>query len=149
MAAFGYRFGPFLLEPSERRLLRQGRPVRLRPEAFDTLLHLVERPGRVVLEEDLIAAAWPDAVVEETNLAHSVCAVRKALGGAYVETVPNKGYRFNAMVVSLSRGPLTNARHRVLCRGYRREIERLRAELARAREELPARRADAAAWPRD
>ena len=90
-----YEFGPFRLETRERRLLRDGRPVRLRGKVFDTLCVLVSRPGRLVEKDDLIAAVWPDTVVEENNLAHNINALRKALGdGALIETVPGKGYRF-------------------------------------------------------
>ena len=90
-----YEFGPFRLEASERRLLRDGHPVRLRGKVFDTLCVLVSRPGRLVDKDDLIAAVWPDTVVEENNLAHNINALRKALGdGKLIETVPGKGYRF-------------------------------------------------------
>jgi DNA-binding winged helix-turn-helix (wHTH) protein/predicted ATPase len=90
-----YEFGPFRLETSERRLLRDGHPVRLRGKVFDTLCVLVSRPGRLVEKDDLIAAVWPDTVVEENNLAHNINALRKALGdGTLIETVPGKGYRF-------------------------------------------------------
>jgi predicted ATPase/DNA-binding winged helix-turn-helix (wHTH) protein len=90
-----YEFGPFRLEISERRLLRDGRPVRLRAKVLDTLCVLVSRPGRLIEKEDLIAAVWPDTVVEENNLAHNINALRKALGDArFIETVPGKGYRF-------------------------------------------------------
>ena len=35
-----YDFGPFLLDASERVLLREGKPVMLPPKLFDTLLAL-------------------------------------------------------------------------------------------------------------
>jgi DNA-binding winged helix-turn-helix (wHTH) protein/predicted ATPase len=90
-----YEFGPFRLETNERRLLRDGSPVRLRAKVFDTLCVLVSRPGSLVARDDLIAAVWPDAVVEDNNLAHNINALRKALGDrALIETVPGKGYRF-------------------------------------------------------
>ena len=43
-----YAFGPFRLEPAERRLLREGRSVPLTPKAFDTLCVLVARQGNDV-----------------------------------------------------------------------------------------------------
>ncbi len=90
-----YEFGPFRLETKERRLLRDGRPVRLRGKVLDTLCVLVSRPGHLIGKDDLIAAVWPDTVVEENNLAHNINALRKALGdAALIETVPGKGYRF-------------------------------------------------------
>ena len=32
-----YEFGPFRLDPAERRLLRDGQPVALTPKCFDLL----------------------------------------------------------------------------------------------------------------
>ena len=80
-----YEFGPFRLETRERRLLRDGHPVRLRGKVFDTLCVLVSRPGRLVEKDDLIAAVWPDTVVEENNLAHNINALRKALGRRHTD----------------------------------------------------------------
>jgi hypothetical protein len=50
-----------------------------------------------------MTALWPDAVVEEANLAYNVSAVRKALGDGqegeqFIQTVPTRGYRFIAPV---------------------------------------------------
>jgi DNA-binding winged helix-turn-helix (wHTH) protein/DNA-binding NarL/FixJ family response regulator len=94
-----YEFGPFLLDVRERRLQRNGRAVALRGKAFDTLRVLVENHGRLVTKEVLMKAVWPDALVEEGNLANTIAIVRKALGNDavpsdHVETVPGHGYRF-------------------------------------------------------
>ena len=107
-----YEFGPFRLETKERRLLRDGRPVRLRGKVLDTLCVLVSRPGHLIEKDDLIAAVWPDTVVEENNLAHNINALRKALGdAALIETVPGKGYRFLG-AVQLRAAPPAPARRR-------------------------------------
>src|SRR5262249_16016027 len=52
---------------------------------------------------------WPDAFVEEGNLAKHVSLLRKALsadsnGTAYIETAPKKGYRFVVQVTALENG---------------------------------------------
>jgi serine/threonine-protein kinase len=101
-----YAFGPFRLDPKERLLSRGDQPVPLTPKAFDVLVYLLERHGRLVEKQALMAALWPDAVVEETNLASNVSAVRKALGDGqegeqYIQTVPTHGYRFVAPVREL------------------------------------------------
>jgi DNA-binding winged helix-turn-helix (wHTH) protein/dipeptidyl aminopeptidase/acylaminoacyl peptidase len=98
-----YEFGPFRLEPATRRLLREGEPLPLTPKAFDTLLLLVQNAERVVDKEEVLRRVWPDAVVEESNLAQNVFTLRKALGdtpeGArFIATVPRRGYRFVAAV---------------------------------------------------
>jgi DNA-binding winged helix-turn-helix (wHTH) protein len=101
-----FEFGPFRLEVLERRLTRDGHSVPLRGRVFDTLLSLVSRHGCLVTKDELMAAVWPDSVVEETNLNHNICVLRRALGEKatgqkYVETVPRQGYRFVAAVREL------------------------------------------------
>jgi DNA-binding winged helix-turn-helix (wHTH) protein len=71
-----YEFGPFRLDPAERLLARGGQPVALTPKAFDLLVYLVQRPGRLAEKRELMAALWPDTVVEEANLAYTVSALR-------------------------------------------------------------------------
>jgi DNA-binding winged helix-turn-helix (wHTH) protein/TolB-like protein/tetratricopeptide (TPR) repeat protein len=94
-----YEFGPFLLEPSERLLLRSGESVPLPPKAFDTLLLLVQNSGHVLSKDELMKTLWPDTFVEENNLTQHVSMLRRALGegagdSGYIETVPRLGYRF-------------------------------------------------------
>ncbi|HEX8617383.1 MAG TPA: transcriptional regulator, partial [Thermoanaerobaculia bacterium] len=92
-----YEFGPFRLDASERRLLRDGTPVPLAPKVIDTLLVLLERRGSVVTKEELIARLWPDTFVQESNLTQHIFMLRRALdqgGEPYIETVPRRGYRF-------------------------------------------------------
>jgi DNA-binding winged helix-turn-helix (wHTH) protein/TolB-like protein/Flp pilus assembly protein TadD len=95
-------FGPFRLEPAERRLTKGGEPVHLTPKALELLVALATRPGRLVTKEELINEVWPDTFVEEGNLAVNMTRLRQALndesGQEYVETVPKRGYRFVATV---------------------------------------------------
>lgn len=98
-----YEFGPFRLEAAGRKLLRNEEPVPLTPKAFDTLLALVRKSGRLVCKEELMREVWPHASVEESNLSHNVYLLRKALGrnadgNLYIETVPKHGYRLVAQV---------------------------------------------------
>ena len=96
-----YAFGPFVLDPRERRLLRDGEVVPLTVKAFDLLQVLVENQGHLLAKEELLRRVWPDAVVEENNLTVTISALRKALDEGptdrqYIETVPRRGYRFVA-----------------------------------------------------
>src|SRR6266571_6062977 len=98
-----YEFGPFRLDSAERRLMRNGEPVALAPKVLDTLLALVESPGRLLPKDELISGLWPDTFVEEATLARNISDLRKALGESagearYIETVPKAGYRFIALV---------------------------------------------------
>ena len=104
-----YGFGSFRLDAQERLLLRDGESVSLTPKAFDLLLALIERAGRLVEKEELFQVVWPDTIVEESNLSSNIALIRKALGDGtngecYIETVPKRGYRFVAHVREVSRG---------------------------------------------
>ena len=89
-----YVFSAFTLDVSERRLSRAGQAIPLAPRAFDLLVALVRRAGRLVTKAELLAQVWPDAFVEEGILSVHVSALRKALGADRIETVPRAGYRF-------------------------------------------------------
>lgn len=95
--------GEFLLEPQRRRLTKDGEAVAITAKAFDALVFLAERAGRVVSRAELSLALWPRAVVEDNNLSQTILALRRALGDAsdgtrFVATVPRRGYQLVAPV---------------------------------------------------
>ena len=67
-----FEFGPFRLNADRRLLLRDGEPVALAPKALETLLALVEQPGRVITKDELLQRIWGDAVVEEGGLTRNI-----------------------------------------------------------------------------
>ena len=98
-----YEFGPFCLDAAEHTLLRDGRPIPLRPKVFDILLVLVENRGHLVDKEQLMTSVWPEQFVEEGNINKNISMLRQALGESdsghkFIETVPKRGYRFVADV---------------------------------------------------
>jgi TolB-like protein/Flp pilus assembly protein TadD len=94
-----YEFGPFRLDTRERVLLRDGRPLQLKPKVYETLLALISQSGHVVDKEDLMRQVWPDVVVEENNLTGNIYALRRMFAEYdCIETVPRRGYRFTAEV---------------------------------------------------
>ena len=106
MAANGariYKFDSFVLDPSERRLKRDGDLVVLKPKSFDLLLTLVRSGGRLITKEELLREVWDGAAIEESNITVHISALRKALGdqkgnSRFIENVPKFGYRFTAEV---------------------------------------------------
>lgn len=102
-----FTFGPFRLDVDARTLEREGVLVPLLPKSFDALLVLVRNAGRLLEKDFLLAEIWPDAHVEENNLARAISDIRKALGEGpkdqhYIVTVARRGYRFAAPVTSLA-----------------------------------------------
>src|SRR6266404_1039303 len=93
-----YRFGPFELQPDNRRLLKDGAPISLRPRAFDLLAALVDRAGHLVTKDELLDQVWPKMVVEEAALHVQVSALRKVLGADAITTVSGRGYQFTLPV---------------------------------------------------
>lgn len=98
-----YEFGPFCLDPGERRLLRENHTVSLPPRSFDLLVLLVEHHGRLLTKDQIFDSVWSGSFVEESNLTVAISAIRRVLGERedglpYIETVPKAGYRFVAPV---------------------------------------------------
>lgn len=95
-------FGPYRLDVEEEVLLRDGKPVYLKPKVFETLLVFVENRGRILSKETLMQQLWGDTFVEEGNLTVNISQLRKALsqggsgedGSQFIETLPRRGYRF-------------------------------------------------------
>jgi len=97
-----HRFGSFELQPDQRRLLVDGRPVAVGPRAFDVLLALVERPGQLVTKDELLDRVWPGLVVEANNLQVQISTLRKVLGPQAIATIPGHGYRWTLAVEDAS-----------------------------------------------
>jgi DNA-binding winged helix-turn-helix (wHTH) protein/tetratricopeptide (TPR) repeat protein len=100
-----FEFGPFCLYPTEQLLLRDGKPQAVAPKAFEILVALVAKHGRLVTREALMQTVWPDSFVEETNLTVNISQLRKTLGempdgSPWIATVPKRGYRFDGEVVA-------------------------------------------------
>ena len=113
-----YRFGPFVLDPASRLLLREEQPVPITTKVFETLVVLVENRGRVMTKDELLLRLWPDTTVEEANLAQNISTLRKALEDnpkdhRYIATIPGRGYSFVAVVTEIAKqqnmaGPSAN-----------------------------------------
>jgi DNA-binding winged helix-turn-helix (wHTH) protein/Tfp pilus assembly protein PilF len=94
-----FTFGRFRLDAGRQTLLEDGVPVAIGSRALLLLRALVEARGEVVTKAELMEAAWPGAVVEESNLTVQIAWLRKRLGcssegQAWIATFPRVGYRF-------------------------------------------------------
>ncbi len=94
-----YLFEDYALDTDRRELCRRGNVVRLEPQAFDLLEHLIRNRERVVSRDDLIAAVWDGRIVSESAMTTRINAARYAIGDTgkaqrLIKTVPRKGIRF-------------------------------------------------------
>lgn len=111
MAGPAYLWDVWRFEPTECRLTRDGVLVPLPAKTLDLLSALLRRAPRLVTKEEILAAVWPDAAVEEGNIAFHVAALRKVLdeGGdtSAIETVRGRGYRF-VHLIAIQQMPATD-----------------------------------------
>ncbi len=101
------RFGVFELNLATEELRKSGTLLKLAPHPFKVLTLLASRSGQVVSREEIQQKLWGDEtyVDFEQGLNHCIKQIRNALSDSaetplYVETVPRRGYRFLAPVVS-------------------------------------------------
>jgi predicted ATPase/DNA-binding winged helix-turn-helix (wHTH) protein len=103
-----YEIGPFRLDAEAVVLTQAGVPVALGSRAVAVLTTLVERSNEYVQKGAIMDAAWPGVVVEESNLAVQISAIRRVLARApggehWIETLARRGYRFVGPIVERSR----------------------------------------------
>ena len=113
-----FAFGGFFLDLRTRSLIGpDGAPIVISGRAFDTLHVLVSHPHELVDKHRLMAAVWPNRVVEENNLNQQISTLRKLLGEApgehkLIVTVTGHGYRFVQDVERLESLPNAEVRAR-------------------------------------
>jgi two-component system response regulator MtrA len=93
-------FGDVLVDPAARSVLRGGDQVALSPKAFDLLLSLIRRDGRVASRMELLREVWGygPLVLSRTVDSH-VAELRRrietdAANPRHIVTVFKVGYRF-------------------------------------------------------
>ena len=89
--------------------------VPLTPKAFDVLRYLVEHADRLVTQDEILGALWPEIYVNAEVIKKYVLEIRKALGDRhekpeFIETFPRRGYQFVAPVTEGSAAGPSDAR---------------------------------------
>jgi DNA-binding winged helix-turn-helix (wHTH) protein len=99
----------FRLDTANHCLWSGEERVRIPPKAFDVLRYLVENPGRLVTQDELLEALWPDTYVNPEILRNYILDIRKILGDrpdkpVFIETV-TKTCQVKLVVHSLFQSP--------------------------------------------
>ena len=97
------QFPPFRLDLVNQCLWRLSddadeQRILLTPKAYAVLRYLVEHSGRLVTQDELLEALWPDIFVQPEVLKSHIRDIRGALGddaknARFIETLPRRGYR--------------------------------------------------------
>jgi DNA-binding winged helix-turn-helix (wHTH) protein/tetratricopeptide (TPR) repeat protein len=98
-------FQPFRLDVANQCLWRGETRVPLMPKPFAVLQYLVEHAGRLVTQDELLAAIWPDTHVQPDVLRRYILEIRRVLEDQaetprFIETLTKRGYRFVAQVTA-------------------------------------------------
>src|ERR1700736_6178877 len=101
-------FHPFRLDLLNQCLWRrrdgeEDQRILLTPKGFAMLHYLVERAGRLVTQDELLEALWPETYVQPEVLKSHIRDIRSALGDdpkvpRFIETMPRRGYLFIAPI---------------------------------------------------
>lgn len=110
-AAAPRRFDDFVLDPTDRRLSRDGVTVELSGRYLDALILLTGEAGRLVSKDRFMAEVWKGVPVTDEALTQCIRSLRRALGDdatrpRFIETTPRHGYRFIAKVEPVEGGPV-------------------------------------------
>ncbi|MGB8538560.1 MAG: winged helix-turn-helix domain-containing protein [Acidobacteriaceae bacterium] len=121
-----FRFGNVEVREREFSIVKAGEVLPVEPKAFRVLLHLLQRPQKLIPKEELLNAVWGETAVSENSLARSIALLRRLLGDEardprYIETVATVGYRWVSMVEAAAESG---------------EVEEAPAELPLARSEV-------------
>src|SRR6266478_2839695 len=103
------QFHSFRLDIVNHCLWRGEDRVLLTPKAFDVLRYLVEHSDRLVAQDEILEALWPETYVNPEVIKKYILGIRKALGDhhnkpEFIETFPRRGYQFVASISEVSAG---------------------------------------------
>ena len=101
------RFGVFELNVDTEELFKSGIPVKLPPQPLKLLVLLASHAGQVVTRDEIQEQLWAGETFVDFEHGVNKCInqIRTVLGDnadhpLYIETLPRRGYRFVAPVVS-------------------------------------------------
>jgi TolB-like protein/tetratricopeptide (TPR) repeat protein len=100
-----YRFGESAVDTLRAEVCLAGKAVPLRRQSFDVLVHLLQRPHRIVSKDELMDAVWGSKVVTDGALKHCLMEIRAAIDDSerkVIRTVARRGYILEATVTKES-----------------------------------------------
>lgn len=98
-----FKFDRFVVDGSQRKLLRDGSAVEVNSRYLDALLLMLNNPGQLITRDRFLDDVWSGIPVTDEALSQCIANLRRILGDEagrprFIETVPKHGYRFIADV---------------------------------------------------
>lgn len=112
-----YLFNDCALDIDSQELYRNGDQVKLEPQVFDLLVHLVENRDGLIDHEELLKSIWGGRIVSDSAISARISAARKAVGDngkdqLVIKTVSRKGFKF-LPIVEIVPGDDDNCSHEI------------------------------------
>lgn len=110
----GLRFGIFEIDLDARELRKNGLKVKLQDQPFKILAAMARRAGEVIPREELYAELSSHSTYDSKHaLNNAIQKIREVLGDSpenarFIETVPNRGYRFLPQVEVVYKSPVSS-----------------------------------------
>jgi DNA-binding response OmpR family regulator len=95
-----YEFGKFTLDIPARKLLKNGKEVKLSPKEFKLLEYFCQRPGRALTRDDILNAVWGyNSIVTDRCVDRFVTTLRDKIDSdprqhPFIQTIREIGYKF-------------------------------------------------------
>lgn len=102
-----YEFGIFRLDTNLEQLFARDERVKIAPKVYECLVLLVKNDGKLVTKDEFFEKVWAGTFVEDSSLSYTISQLRKVIAEYdadtnYIETVPRRGFRFQAEVTKIN-----------------------------------------------
>lgn len=104
--------GPFEISRIESKIVLGDVEHKISPRSMEVLIYLAENGNRVVSSEEMLNKFW-SSVASDHAIHKAIAELRAAMGDSvrsqrYIRTVPKRGYKLMATVLSDSAAPTTD-----------------------------------------
>jgi DNA-binding winged helix-turn-helix (wHTH) protein/tetratricopeptide (TPR) repeat protein len=104
-----YLFANCEIDTRYYELRSSGKVVPVEPQVFDSLVHVISNPGRLITKDELVEAIWNGRAVSDSVISTRIKDARKAIGDdgdrqAVIKTIPRRGIRMAVPVEMIPDG---------------------------------------------
>jgi len=92
-----FKLGDFVVDTERCQIQREEDSISIEPKVMDALGYLLKHSGKVISQEDLFSAVWPNAIYNPSSVQRCIALLRKALredakNPKAILTHPKRGY---------------------------------------------------------